>query len=316
AVYSKFSLPVLPADNTRNIYDFKGSVNSSFSIDYAYLFKYSYLFGEFAVDNTFKTAFLQGLSLNPEGRARCNIMYSRVNRGFNSFHGNASGLSTFNKPGSSLLANISSELTSFLALSGGILRRKELWYNNISGNFPSSLLYLVRLELSPADFISLKADIKHRIGDHWIKPQQGIKTNMPIKKTNLRITVETAGSERFKLRTQIEKVIIASSSDRGFLCYQSAGYIFRKIPLEIRGRLSIFQTDGYVTRIYTWEDDILYNPVIKALHEEGNRSYLMIIYRPLGIMTLRAKYAATNIQGKWASPVKLSEFTFQLILDL
>ncbi|MFO7853609.1 MAG: ComEA family DNA-binding protein [Bacteroidota bacterium] len=314
AVYSKFSLPVLPADNTRNIYDFKGSVNSSFSIDYAYLFKYSYLFGEFAVDNTFKTAFLQGLSLNPEGRVRCNIMYSRVNRGFNSFHGNASGLSTFNKPGSSLLANISSELTSFLTWSGGILRRKELWYNNISGNFPSSLLYLFRLELSPADFISLKADIKHRIGDHWINPQQGIKTNMPTKKTNLRITVETAGSERFKLRTRIEKVIIAASSDRGLLCYQSAGYAFRKIPLEIRGRLSIFSTDSYDTRIYTWEDGLLYNPVIKALHEKGNRSYLMIIYRAWDRMTLRAKYAVTNIHDEAGIPVKVSDYNFQLVL--
>ncbi|MEA1886491.1 MAG: hypothetical protein U9N72_04710 [Bacteroidota bacterium] len=315
AVYSKFSLPVIPVEDPRNIYDFKGRVNASFSIDYAYLFKYSYMFGEFAVDNTLKTAFIQGLSLNPEGRVRCNIMYSRVNRGFNSVHGNASGVSTLNKPGSSLLANLSSELTSFLTFSGGVLRRKELWYNNISGNFPSSLLYLVRLELSPADFITLKTDIKHRISDHWINPEQGIKINAPLKKTNFRISVETVGSEQFKMRTRIEKVIIAGSPERGFLCYQSAGYVFRKIPLEIRGRLSIFQTDSYATRIYTWEDDLLYNPVIKALYEEGKRSYLMIIYRPLDIMTLRAKYAATNIQGELGTSVKVNEFNFQLILS-
>ncbi len=281
-IYSRFSIPVIPADNPRNIYDFEGKVNASISLDYAYLFKNSYLFGEFALDNKLKTAFLQGISLNPGGRVRCNIMYSRVNRGYNSFHGNASGISTFNKPASSLLANLSSELTSFLTFSGGILSRKELWYNNISGSFPSSILYLVSLRLKPADCISLKTDIKHGVSDNWINPQQGIKTGTTVRKTNLRLSLETIVSERFKLRTRIEKVIIAGSHDRGFLCYQSAGYVFRKIPLEIRGRLTVFKTGSYDTRIYTWEDDLLYNPVIKPLYEEGERSYLMIIYRAFG----------------------------------
>ena len=314
-IYSRFSIPVIPADHPRNIYDFEGKVNASISLDYAYLFKNSYLFGEFALDNKLKTAFLQGISLNPGGRVRCNIMYSRINRGYNSFHGNASGVSTFNKPGSSLLANLSSELTSFLTFSGGILSRKELWYNNISGSFPSSILYLVSLNLKPADFISLKTDIKHGVSDNWINSQQGLKTGTSVIKTNLRLSVETIVSERFKLRTRIEKVIITGSHDRSFLCYQSAGYIFRKIPMEIRGRLTVFRIDSYDARIYTWEDDLLYNPVIKPLYEEGERSYLMIIYRAFGTLTFRAKFAVTDIHGEQGASGRINELKFQVVFS-
>ncbi len=314
-IYSRFSIPVIPADNPRNIFDFEGKVNASISLDYAYLFKNSYLFGEFALDNKLKTAFLQGISLNPGGRVRCNIMYSRINRGYNSFHGNASGVSTFNKPGSSLLANLSSELTSFLTFSGGILSRKELWYNNISGSFPSSILYLVSLNLKPADFISLKTDIKHGVSDNWINSQQGLKTGTSVIKTNLRLSVETIVSERFKLRTRIEKVIITGSHDRSFLCYQSAGYIFRKIPMEIRGRLTVFRIDSYDARIYTWEDDLLYNPVIKPLYEEGERSYLMIIYRAFGTLTFRAKFAVTDIHGEQGASGRINELKFQVVFS-
>ncbi|MBN1388134.1 MAG: helix-hairpin-helix domain-containing protein [Bacteroidales bacterium] len=316
AVYTGFSLPVMPVEDIRNIYDFRGKVNASFSFDYACLFRSSYLFGEFALDNYFETAFLQGISLNPEGRIRCNIMYSRVNRGYNSFHGNASGVSTFNKPASSLLANLSSELTSFLSLSGGFLRQKELWFNNISGNFPHSTVYLLSLSLKPAGFISIISDVKHRISDQWINPQQGIKTGTDLKKTNLRLSVETVASEQLKLRTRFEKVLVTGSTDRGFLCYQSAGYVFRKIPLEIRGRLTLFKTGSYDTRIYTWEDDLLYNPVIKPLYEEGKRSYLMIIYRAFGRMTLRVKYAVTDIEGEPESSCRLNEIRLQVVLSL
>ena len=316
AVYTRFSLPVNPAEDIRNIYDFQGRVNASVSCDYAYLFRNSYLYGEFALDNNLKTAFLQGISLNPGGRIRFNIMYSRVNRGYNSFHGNASGVSTFNKPASNLLANLSSELTSFLYFSGGLLRKKELWYNNISGNFPNSLVYLLSLNLKPADFISLTTDIKHRMSDNWISPQQGIKTGIAVKKTNLRFSVETVASKQLKLHTRFEKVFIAGSPDKGFLCYQSAGYVFRRIPLEIRGRLTVFNTGSYDSRIYTWEDDLLYNPVIKPLYEEGKRSYLMIIYRAFGRVTLRAKYAVTDIHGNLESSSRINEVKLQVVLSL
>ncbi|HCC71489.1 MAG TPA: hypothetical protein DEQ09_10125, partial [Bacteroidales bacterium] len=314
-VYSRFSLPVIPGEDTRDIYDFTGDINASFSVDYTWLFKSSYLFGEFAVSHNLKTAFLQGISLNPEGRLRCNILYARTGRGYNSFHGDASGLSTFNKPATSLQANITAELFSSLDFTAGFLRRKELWHNNTSGSFPSSINYLTSVRFSPSEFITVRTDAKHHVSELWVNALQGVKTGNLLRKTNLRLTIETQASESLNLRTRIEKVVITNSSESGFLCYQSAGFIFKNIPLELRARVAIFKTDSYDTRIYAWEDDLLYNPVIRPLYDEGNKSYLMIIYRASGNITLRAKYASTSINAGKDISNMVNEYKFQAVIS-
>ncbi|MBS0010114.1 MAG: hypothetical protein KFF49_01805, partial [Bacteroidales bacterium] len=67
-VYSILSLPVDPGDELRDIYDFRGTKNACLALEYACLLRYSYFFGELAINESGRTAFLQGLSLNPDGR--------------------------------------------------------------------------------------------------------------------------------------------------------------------------------------------------------------------------------------------------------
>jgi len=316
-VHSGFSLPVGPPDHPRDIYDFSGINNTTLSLDYAYLLKDSYLFAEFALHNAHKTAFIQGISLNPEGRMRFNLLYSRVNRGFNAFHGKAAGMSTFNRPGRNIISNISCELSQALSLSAGIMDRKELWYNNISGGFPRSMLYMVSLSFRPAESISLSADIKHRISDRWVNPLQGVKTRMPMEKTNLRLSAEILVTERFQLRTRLEQSLIAGSHDRGFMCYQSASYSARSLPLEIRARLAVFKTGSYDSRLFAWEDDLLYNPLVKALYGEGSRSYIMILYKLPGAVKIRLKYAVSRLAAEDdVCYDTYDELKFQLLISL
>jgi len=311
-VHSDFSLPVGPPEHPRDIYDFSGKKNTTLSVDYAYLFKDSYLFGEFSLHNENKTAFIQGISLNPEGRVRFNLLYSRVNRGFNAFHGKAAGMSTFNRPRRNIISGISCELSRSLSLAAGVTDRKELWYNNTSGGFPRSMLYMLSLSYRPAESLSLSADIKHRSSDRWVNPLQGVKTRMPMEKTNLRLSAEILLTEHFKIRTRLEQVAIADSRDRGFMCYQSASYSFRRLPLEIRARLAVFQTGSYDSRLFAWEDDLLYNPLVKALYGEGSRSYILVSYKIAGKVNARFKYAVSRLAASYDGYDTYEEFKFQL----
>jgi hypothetical protein len=190
--------------------------------------------------------------------------------------------------------------------------RKELWYNNISGSFPRSMLYMVSLSFRPAESLSLSADIKHRSSDRWVIPLQGVKTRIPMEKTNLRLSAEILVTERFKLRTRLEQSIIAGSHDRGFMCYQSASYSARRLPLEIRARLAIFQTGSYDSRLFAWEDDLLYNPLVKTLYGEGSRSYILISYKLQRRVEIRFKYAVSRLTATYDGYDTYDEFKFQL----
>jgi len=315
-VYSNFSIPVLPSENTRDYYDFRGNTNYSFSFDYAYLFRSSYIFGEFAISDSHKPAFLQGISLNPEGRVRCNLLYTRTVKGFNSFYGNASGLSTFNKPAVNIIANISAEIWSGLKISSGILHKKELWFNNISGGLPATIKYLVAIRYRPTEYFELQTDIKHQVSDSWDNPRTGIKTGSETAITNVRLTTKLTVNDRFRLQTRLEKVSMENKTGSGFLCYLSPAFTLRHLPLEFRGRLTVFNTDNYDTRIYSWEDDLLYNPVIRPFYEQGSKSYLMVIFKPVSCLSIRAKYSVTLMDDRYERAGQVKEYKLQVVLNL
>ncbi len=314
AVYSSFSLPVIPDNNIRNKYDFRGCVNASVAADYAILNKYSYIFGEFAVCNTGNTAFLQGLSFNPEGTARINLLYTRINRGYNSFHGNTTGATTFNKPSAALLANFSTELNSSVKVATGLLHKKELWYNNISGNFPQSIYYTLSINFESEGKISLAADIKQRIWNESVKPERGIKTACESARTNIRLSVVTALTEELTLRSRLERSIAGPERVKGMLVYQSLIYKPGTMPVEIKGRITLFNTSGYESRIYAWEDDLLYSMTVKGFFNRGERFYLMLIYKPSKKLAVRARYSVSYSSGPEEDEKKDREVKLQAVL--
>jgi hypothetical protein len=49
-------------------------------------------------------------------------------------------------------------------------------------------------------------------------------------------------------------------------------------PIEITARYGIFDTDSYNSKIYTFENDVLYSFSVPALYKKGSRAYLIIDY--------------------------------------
>ena len=56
--------------------------------------------------------------------------------------------------------------------------------------------------------------------------------------------------------------------------------IWKKLgsPVSITARYGLFESDSYTSRIYTYENDVLYSFSVPALYDKGQRAYLMINY--------------------------------------
>ena len=314
AVGSRLSLPVIPSKGLRNQYDFAGNKNYLVSADYTLLLKYTRLYGELALSNNAATAFLQGLALNPEGRIKCNVLYARVNRGYNSLYGKAAGHGAFNKHFSSIMGSLSGELADGLSFSAGLSYRKDLWFGQYSGDFPFSLKYLLRISYDAPGLLKLRADLRHGKSHEDITPERGVRLSGVKEKTGIRFTAGLQPTELLSLRTRIEGAFIAGSPETGFMCYQSAALKMRRLPLEARIRLALFNTGSYDTRIYAWEDDLLWNMSVRPLYMQGYRSYMVLTYKPSGRISIRAKYGVTRLRDEGDLPQR--EFKAQLILDL
>ncbi len=81
----------------------------------------------------------------------------------------------------------------------------------------------------------------------------------------------------------------------GMLLLQDFNFRFRKVPVSIWFRYCIFKTDNWDSRIYTYENDLLYNFSIPALSGEGSRSYIMIAWEAVRFADVRIKYAFTGL---------------------
>lgn len=66
--------------------------------------------------------------------------------------------------------------------------------------------------------------------------------------------------------------------ESGIMLYQDISYQPQNIPLSITGRFAIFETDSWNTRIYAYENDILYYFSIPAYYSRGTRAYLLAKY--------------------------------------
>jgi hypothetical protein len=113
-------------------------------------------------------------------------------------------------------------------------------------------------------------------------------------RTNLRLNYDYYVLKNLRLRSRIEYVFFEQTindvHETGYLFLQD----FRYDPfqdLRIYGRIVIFDTESYNSRVYQFENDlrgVLNNP---ALYGKGTRWYLMIEYDFLDFARISAKYS-------------------------
>jgi len=108
----------------------------------------------------------------------------------------------------------------------------------------------------------------------------GLHDQIEINKTSLRFNYDQRINSQLSLQSRIEWVnfLYDEEKSNGLLMFQDIEYTFKKIPLKVTSRFAIFDSDNYDSRIYAYENDLLYVFSIPAYYYKGMRSYLMLKY--------------------------------------
>ncbi|MEE4115181.1 MAG: hypothetical protein V2I37_03380 [Marinilabiliaceae bacterium] len=273
-----FSLPFIPEEHIENSYDFRGRLNLVFASDYSLSYKRLYLFGEGALNASGSFALLQGLRLIPAERAILNFMWTHCSKGYTSFHGQVSGKETYNSFTDNFLANISLDLAPGIYMDAGILRKKDLWYGYRSASFPESTRYIGRLRIESLEFLKVTASVWHRQTLRDKAVDTGIESSEYEKISSARINVDLTPLDRIRFVSRFEICRPEQSNEKGILAYQDVRINFTGIPLSFNTRIYTFSTSSYESRIYTWENDLLYNPAIQLFYGRGFRISSLLDY--------------------------------------
>jgi hypothetical protein len=103
--------------------------------------------------------------------------------------------------------------------------------------------------------------------------------NLPEQLQKTRLHIQYKPSEAITLKTRLEHAFYNGiEKENGFVIFQDFQISLKKTPLNISSRLAWFSTDSYNSRIYAYENDLLYTFSIPAYYGKGFRTYLNLKY--------------------------------------
>jgi hypothetical protein len=292
---NRLSLPIVMTGNDpEKIYDFAGEKNNLYTIYYNSFIKKILLYGELSSNDNHKFALIQGISFRPSDRLTINFLFRNYNPGYTTFFGQGpgSGSKTANEKG--VFGNFIFEAARHLFISGGCDIQHFSWLK-YHCSAPS---YGVRKEIKarylPTEKLMIEASYYYRLSMSDSSETQGIPDQKKVITRSLKASVRYSVHDNLTLGTRIDFNFVNPSGSRGMILFQEISYSFRKVPFTLWARYCLFNTDDWDSRIYTYENDLLYSYSIPALYGQGSRSYIMVKWKIRNFAELRIKYGTTS----------------------
>lgn len=308
---NKFSLPVSPAgDDPERIFDFKGDKSNLFTVYYNTFIKKILLYGELTASDNYKYAVVNGISFRPSDRLTINFLYRNYNPGYPAFYGNGpgSGSNTSNETG--ILGNFTFEAASHLFISGGYDIQNFPWLKYRCSAPSHGTRQEIKLRFLPSEKLIFDASYSYRFTMADNDETQRIPVQDKLISRSFKISARYSMLDNLISGTRIDYKFVNPSGSTGFLIFQEINFSFRQISLW--ARYCIFNTDDWLSRIYTYENDLLYSFSIPALAGEGSRSYIMVKWKILDFAELRIKYGNTTLVTNGYALGNTDEFKVQL----
>jgi hypothetical protein len=313
----RFSLPVIPdLSNPINRSDFTGNRNTLFTLNYSGLIKRAIFYGEVSGSEINKYAFVQGISFRPSDRLRINLLYRNYSPGYVSFHGNGPSGSSLNRNEYGILGNFTFEAARYLFISAGSDLRYYPWLKYRCNSPSTGKKHEIRIKYLPSRKLSVEALYNYRYSMVNDQQENRIPVLEEIVTKSIRGSVRYSPSEYLTFITRCDYKLVNPSGSKGTLLLQDINIRLKRFPGSIWMRYCIFNTGGFDSGIYTWENDLINSFSIPVLYGDGNRSYIMVSWKLARRIDLRLKYGTTSTTVINGRMNEVSEIKIQMRINI
>lgn len=331
AVHYTFDHAITKAALLYNKYALSGKSAGNYSVDYSYTYKNMHFFGEAASDQDLDKAFVNGLMISADSHIDMSFLYRNISKGYQSLYTNAFTESTYPTNESGFFSGITIRPIDVLRIDAYADFYHFPWLKFRVDAPSSGSEYMVQLTYTPNK--QVQAYVRYRtekkginynpdelpLNPVIVKPKQDLRTQFSYKINSaftFRSRVEILWFDKRALPNNLTGE--PQSSQNGFLIYTDILYKPLLKPFSGNIRLQYFETDGYDSRLYAYENDVLYSYSIPVFYDKGYRYYINVNYDLTRKLALWAKFAQTIypdkngvgsgldfIQGNRKSEVKL-----------
>jgi hypothetical protein len=301
-VYYNFSLPVAKRDEPYNKYAISGKSWNNFSVDYSFTFRNLHFFGEAAADKNLNKAFLNGLLISVAPSVDISILQRAISKEYQAVYGNAFTENSYPTNETGLYAGISLRPVSGWRLDMYADFYKFPWLKYLVDAPSSGKDFLAQLTYTPNKQLEIYTRFRSETKQSN-QPDNTTVTNylIAIPKQNWRTQINYKLDRTVTLRNRIEILWFNKNSDNpenGFLNFFDILCKPLLKPFSGNLRLQYFETDGYDSRIYAYENDVLYGYSIPGFYDKGWRYYLNFNYDLKKNLSFWFRWAQTIYQDK------------------
>ncbi|MEI6949590.1 helix-hairpin-helix domain-containing protein [Paraflavisolibacter sp. H34] len=298
---------------------------SNAGLDYSFSYGNLYLFGEAAVDPSLHAAFLNGALISLDPKADLALVHRRIAKEYGALYGNAFTENTAPANESGLYTGLRLRPWSGVVVDAYADVYRFPWLRYRAGAPGGGRDYLVQLTVSGAKGVEGYSRYRHErkdineAGDGRVLPlvQQKARQDWRL---HLAYPLTTAVSLR--LRTDMVWYDrLGVNAEEGFQWFLEGHWSgFHKFGGNLR--LQYFDSDGYNSRLYVYENDVLFGYSVPSVYDRGYRYYANVRYRWKQQVSVWLRWAQTVKERKEegarlpaeAGPAGMQEIKVQLLL--
>ncbi|MFZ1530259.1 MAG: helix-hairpin-helix domain-containing protein [Ferruginibacter sp.] len=297
AVQYSFKYPLIKAKDPYNLYALSGKSFGNYSFDYGYTFKNMHFFGEAASTDKKHLAFVQGLLLSVANNVDMSFFYRNISPGYQALYTSAFTENTFPTNEKGFFSGISIRPNNAWRIDAYADMFRFPWLKFQVNSPTNGKEYMLQLSYRPNKVFDIYSRFRSESKAYNFSGGEPVLNPVISQaRQNWRTQMSMKLNSTFTLRSRAEMVWFdkkGPEAENGFTLYADVLYKPMMKPFSGNIRLQYFETDGYNSRLYAYENDVLYSYSIPVFYDKGYRYYLNINYDVNKKLSLWAKWAQT-----------------------
>jgi hypothetical protein len=279
SVAFKLSTPLIRNIVLYNQFQVQGNDWYNCSFDYSYTYRNYHFFGEAAMDKNNSKAFIGGMLASLDERVDLSLVYRNIAKTYQSFYGNAFTENTLPSNEKGLFLGLSIKPSTILKIDAYSDVFSFPWLKYRVDAPSKGTEYLLQLSYRPGKRLQVITRFKSESKAINITDPNVVISQIATKpKQNWRTDCSYNVSRTLNYTQRVEVVWYDSSdkaeAQKGLLTFIEASLKPSRKPFIINGRVQYFSTDGFDSRIYSFESDVLYSYSVPAFAGKGVRYYI------------------------------------------
>lgn len=289
-----------PADLLRNQYVFSGDRLSHMSAYYQFNVRNAYVFGETARSGNGGTATLNGLLLGLHPHVSLGLLHRYYEANHHSFFGQVFGEGSGPNNERGFYAGLLYQRD-----------RKVSWVSYMDVYRFPWIRYRIDAPSAGVDFLSQVTynwsrrtfgSVRFRYREKMENLAREEPTDLVAltERRQIRVSFETKLGARWRIRSRVESMAYQKELERnqhGWMIYQDVFYQPMGAKLSGNVRLAFFKTSSYDTRMYAYENDVLFASSYPVYHNEGIRTYVNLRWKVSSRVDIWTRYALFHYEG-------------------